>query len=343
LKNFRKPAQAALIALVLAACASVPRILDPLSEQRIPLDEGAMAYAFVNVPEARSILDHVNIEGYNSAQVGEILDKTSFAAVALYSPESGRGIRAVTWGTYPSTRAGLAFSMSKDWKRRRSSSGKSYWYAPAHGLSLALSAGQAFAAVAPAAVRGIAAPETGEPSAREVWESTELAAGPFTQGPGIEVPEGFNVFRQGTSLALWMDSPAESLDRFLSALRIPLRIPAEQLMVGFSALSPADADVSYGSGAVVVEPSGPLHELKLRINVSSEANARTMMTLFSTARLFIFRAGNQGGTDPEIFELLSLLFSRIPEQEGVYLTLRSPPLDEERIALLFNLFSVYSQ
>jgi hypothetical protein len=301
-----------------------------------------MAYAVVNVPEARSILDHVNIEGYSSVQVAEILDKTRLAAVALYSPESGRGIRAVTWGTYPSTRAGLAFSMSKDWKRRRSASGKSYWYSSAYGLSLAVSPGQAFAAVAPAAVRETTVTRgTTGPTARETWESTELAAGPFTQGPGIEVPDGFNAFRQGTSLALWMDKPAESLDRFLSALRIPLKIPAEQLMAGFSALPP-DADLTYSPGEAALELSGPLHELKLRIKVSSEANARTMMTLFSTARIFIFRAGNQAGVDPEIFELLSLLFSRPPEQDGVYLTLRSPPLDEEGIALLFNLFSVYS-
>ncbi|MDR0670487.1 MAG: hypothetical protein LBF95_10435 [Treponema sp.] len=333
MKNFRKRAPAVILAVVLAACVSAPRTLDPLLEPRIPLDEGAMAYVFVDVPGARSILDHINIEGYNSSQVEDILDRTRLAVAALYSPESGRGIRAVTWGTYPSTRAGLAFTMSKDWKRRRSSAGKSYWYAPAYGLSLALSSTQAFAAVAPSTVRGPTVPGTGGPTAREVWEAAELPAGPFVQGPGIEVPEGFNTFRQGTSLALWMDRPAETLERFLSALRIPLRIPAEQLMAGFLALPPAD-------GATDTET---LHELKLRIKVSSEASARTMMTLLSTVRLFIVRSGTQGSLDPETLELLSLLFSRPPEQEGVYLTLRSPPLDEEGIALLFTLFSVYSQ
>ncbi|MDR2135414.1 MAG: hypothetical protein LBO76_02245, partial [Treponema sp.] len=260
-----------------------------------------------------------NIGGYSSAQIGEILDKTSFAMAALYSPESGRGIRAVTWGDYPSARASFAFGMSKEWKRRRAASGKFFWYSSAYRLSLTLSSSQVFAAVAPAA-------------AREAWEAAELAAGPFVQGPGIEVPEGFNAFREGSCLALWMESPAGYLDRFLSALRIPLRIPAEQLMLGFMELPPAAPD-----------PAGPLHEIKMRIKVPSEANARTMMTLFSTARLFIFRAGNQEGIDPGMFELLSILFTRPLEQEGVFLTLRSPPLDEDGIALLFNLFSVYSQ
>jgi hypothetical protein len=301
-----------------------------------------MTYVFIDVPEARPILDHVNIGGYSSAQIGEILDKTSFAVAALYSPESGRGIRAVAWGDYPKTRAGMAFSMSKEWKRRRSAAGKFYWYSSAHRLSLALGSDQAFAAVAPAAARG-AVPGTAEAAAQDAWEAVELAAGPFVQGPGIEIPEGFNTFRAGSCLALWMENPAGPLDRFLSALRIPLRIPAEQLMAGFLELPPDIQAPGAVFGAAAPDPAGTLYEIKLRIKVPSETNARTLMTLFSTARIFISRAGNQGGTDQEMFELLSLLFTRPLEQEGAFLTLRSPPLDEEGIALLFNLFSVYSQ
>jgi hypothetical protein len=295
-----------------AACAGVPKTPEPLDDQKIPLDEGAMAYVFISMPEARPILDHINIGGYSSAQVASILDKTRLAVAALYSQESGGGIRAVAWGDYPSLRAGMALGMSRDWKRQRSAgAGKSYWYSPAHRVSLALGRNQVFAAMA--------AP----------------AADPFTQGPGIDAPEGFNAFREGACLALWMDEPAGHLDRFLSALRLPLRIPAEQLMAGLSALP--DSASPAGTAAQT------RYEIKLRLKAPSEANARTMMTLFSTARLFIFQAGNRGGMDPETFELLSLLFARPAEQEGASLTLRSPPLDEGGVALLFNLFSVYSQ
>ncbi|MDR3174671.1 MAG: hypothetical protein LBU19_10505 [Treponema sp.] len=322
------PGTIALLALLCVTCTSIPKPLDPLLEPRIPLDPGAMAYVFATVPEARPILNRISIEGYNSAQVAEVLDKTQFAVAALYPPESGRGIRAVTWGKYPNVRAGFAFSMSKDWKRQRASSGAYYWYAPTHRLSLALSSSQAFVSVA-------AAWETADPASREAREAAELAAGPFTQGPGVEVPEGFNAFREGSYLALWMENPAEPLDRFLSALRVPLRIPAEQLMAGFSTLPAQDSGPD--------EASGTLHEIKLRIKVPSEATARSMMTLFSTARIFILRSGSPGGLDGETFQLLSLLFTRPMEQEGAYLTLHSPPMDEEAIALLFNLFSVYSQ
>jgi hypothetical protein len=64
------------------------------------------------------------------------------------------------------------------------------------------------------------------------------------------------------------------------------------------------------------------------------------MTLFSTARLFLPQVAR---TAPEAFELLSLFFARPPEQEGAYLTVRTAPVSEGDIALLFNLFSVYSR
>jgi hypothetical protein len=277
-----------------------------------------MAYVLVTMPEARPILDHINIGGYSSAQVSEILDKTRLVVAALYPRENGGGIRAAAWGDYPSLRAGFAFGMSRDWKRRRSdAAGKSYWYSPAYRASLVLGRDHVFAA--------LAAPE-----------AEAMPADPFTQGPGVELPEGFDEFRRGASLALWMDRPAEFLDRFLSSLRVPIRIPAEQLMAGFSPLPAADV-------AVNAETFGTLHEIRLRIKFGSEDTARTMMTLFSAARLFIFQAANQGGMDQETFELLNLIFARPAVREGASLTLYSPPLDEEGLALLFTLFSIYSR
>jgi hypothetical protein len=40
--------------------------------------------------------------------------------------------------------------------------------------------------------------------------------------------------------------------------------------------------------------------------------------------------------------LLSLLFTNPPSLEGAFLNLRSAPMSGKDIALLFNLFSVYS-
>ncbi|MDR1444443.1 MAG: hypothetical protein LBI94_06150 [Treponema sp.] len=326
--------------LILTACASVPRSQDPLPEQKIPLDGGAAAYLFINVPAARPILNQVNLGGYNSAQLGEILDKTRFAAAALYS----RSIRAVAWGDYPSFRAGMALGMSKEWKRQRSAAGKSYWYSAGRRLSLALERGRAFAALetagfgpAPAETAALS-PATGE---------AVIAAGPYAQGPGIDIPEGFNAFREDAPLALWMENPAEPLDRFLGMLRLPIRIPAEQLMAALSALpgtglaDPQNTQEAAVPALPAAENQETLYEIRLQIRTPSEASARTFMTLYSTARLFILRSGSQG--NQETIKLLNIFFTRPAEQQGAYITLHSPPLNEHDIALLFNQFSVYSQ
>jgi hypothetical protein len=323
------------ILLILAACTSAPRIPDPLLEQKIPLDGGAAAYIFINVPEARPILDTVSLGGYNSAQLSEILDKTSFAMAALYTP----GIRAVAWGDYPSFRAGLAFGMSKEWKRQRSAAGKSYWYSAGRRLSLALERSRAFVALEPAVFGPAAA----------VSPALSAAAGPYAQGPGIDIPEGFNAFREGAPLALWMEDPAGPLDRFLGTLRLPIRIPAEQLMAALLILPEQDPQDNAGvlppfSPAAGSPETGTLYEIRLRIRTPSETSARTFMTLYSTARFFIARSGGQMGQgSQETLKLLNILFARPAEQQGAYITLRSLPLDKNDITLLFNLFSVYSQ
>jgi hypothetical protein len=346
--------------LVLAACATAPKTPELPLNELLPLDSGATAYILVDVPQARPILNKVNLGGYNSAQLSGILDKTSFAAAALYPPESGQGIRAVAWGNYPSFRAGLAFGTSKEWKRQRSATGKTYWYSAGRRVSLALERNRAFAALDPAAAMFAPAPTgtTAAPvAAREAAAIRGAAAGPYAQEPGINIPEGFNGFREGAPLALWMENPAGFLDRFLGALRLPIRIPAERLMAALSVLPSAEPSAKPPAGLPALPKAGPdtdpqnsrdsdagtQYEIRLRIKTPSETSARTFLTLFSTARLFVFRSGGLGEMNQETLKLLNILFARQAEQQGAYIILRSPSLDENDIALLFNLFSVYSQ
>jgi hypothetical protein len=275
-------------------------------------------YLTVDVPLARSFLDRFSIAGLRPGETAMILDRTRYAAAAFFPPDSNRKLQAAAWGNYPSFSGRLALTGDRGWKRRRSPAG-SFWYSAAQGASLAFNKSQAFAALGPPAA---AAP----------------ASGPYAQGPGVQTPEGFDVFRKGASLALWIENPAESLDRFFSALRLPLRIPAEELLAALSMVPDSDSPAPAAGTAAGPGGAGPLHEIRLRIKAPSETNARTLMTLFSTARLFIPQTGGDGS---EISALLFLLFARPPEQEGVYLTLRTPPMGEGDIALLFNLFLVY--
>jgi hypothetical protein len=151
------------------------------------------------------------------------------------------------------------------------------------------------------------------------------------------MPEGFKLFMEGAPLGLWIENPAQLLDRFFSALRLPIRVPAEELLAVLTTVPGSDSGEPNPGTAAGPGGAGPLYEIRLRIRAPSEANARTLMTLFSTARLFIAGAAGEG-----LPELLPLLFARPPEQDGLYLVVRTAPMGEEKLALLFSLFSVYS-
>ncbi|MDR0643154.1 MAG: hypothetical protein LBG07_11940 [Treponema sp.] len=330
MKNFHKARfpwglAAVSVIFLLAACASVPKTLEDSLDRALPLDGGAMLYLVVDVPRARPFLDYIDIEGLAKEDAAQILDKTRHAAAAVFPPNSGKRLQAASWGNYPSFGAGLAFTSAKDWKRKRSPAGP-FWYSADRDISLAFNKGQAFAALGPA--------EGGA----EITAGTTPAAGPYAQGPGVPVPETFSAFREGACLALWLENPAEPLSRFLEGLRLPIRIPAEEFLASLVPLaSPEEASAGFPEGAAGPAGAGTPYEIRLQIRAPSETNARTLMTLFSTARIFLSRAG-----DAEYPELLYRLLARPPEQEGPYLKLRSAPLNERDIALLFALFSIYS-
>jgi hypothetical protein len=302
-----------------------------------------MLYLVADVPQARPFLDYINIEGLAKEDAAQILDRTRYAVAALFPPGSGKRLQAAAWGNYPSFGAGMAFASARDWKKQRSPAG-SFWYSAERDISLAFNRTRAYAALgpvetfpAPSTTRGIA------PAAAETVVVPGAAAGPYAQGPGIPVPETFAAFREGSCLALWLENPAELLDRFLGGLRLPIRIPAEEFLAALVNLPYPEEGFAPPEGFLPGVPAPPgarnLYEIRFQIRAPSETNARTLMTLFSAARLFIPQAGEAG---PGASELFFLLFSRPPEQEGPYLRLRSAPLSEEGVALLFTLFSIYS-
>jgi hypothetical protein len=321
-----------LAALLFTACKSVPKTANALLSERLPLEGGASVYLFMDVAEARQILGQIPIEGLSSADAAQALDRTRYAVAALYPPESGRKFQAVAWGNYPSFFAGLNFTPKKGWQKQKSQNGKSYWFSANRGLSLALGGSQAFLAGAVDVPGGAAAGGAAGPQQRR-------AADPYNQGAGVDIPPDFTLFRGDSPLALWMEEPAGPLARFFSGLGLPLQIPAEELMASLTTLSPAPAGAAVDAG-VAAGPggSGALYEIRLRIKTPGASNARSLATLFAYARLFL----PQGGGEGDGLDLLSLLFARTPEQDGQYLNLRTAPLTEQGVALLFKLFSVYS-
>ncbi|GHV87550.1 hypothetical protein AGMMS50255_8460 [Spirochaetia bacterium] len=315
----------AALLFVLGSCATTPRaaLLPPDSPEieYLPLAPGAVVYVFADMDGARPLLNRIGPGGISGGQAAEILDRTRYAAAAMYPAESGQNIQAVAWGNYPSTRAQFAFTFSKDWKKHKSAEGKSYWYSGRNGLSVALSPGQAFVAM----------------GAAGGGQNKKNPLDPFASSPGTASPEGFAEFCRGAVLSLWLENPAAPLDRFLSEMNLPLQIPAEQLLVS---LHPVPAEEPQQEAA----PGETSYEAHLRIKTPSLSQARAMLTIFSMARLFASSVATASPSvaPPSMTALLPILFANPPVQDGAFLNVRTAPMDSGEIALLFGMFSVYS-
>jgi hypothetical protein len=146
---------------------------------------------------------------------------------------------------------------------------------------------------------------------------------PFAEAPGTAAPEGFAEFRRGAALALWADDPGPPVNRFFETLGIPLRLPADRL---FLSVFP----VQEGEGADV------LYEALIRIETPAASQARALFTLINMARAHAPVMEEAGAA------LAALLFANPPVQDGRNLNLRTAVMAAEEIALLFNIFSIYS-
>jgi hypothetical protein len=283
----------------------MPTLPDPLQEETalIPLEPGALIYLLADVKAARPILDLIPIQEMNAKESKRMLDRTQSAAAALYPPESGRRFQLTGWGSYPSFQADMAFGTNKYWKKQRSAGGFPYWYSEYSRLSIALKPGQVF-----------------------VLASLDNApAEPFTAASGIKAPEGFAEFRRGALLSCWLENPGPTVNRIFTAMQIPLQLPAERIFVSlFSAPGQKDQ-----------------YEALLRIQVPSDTQARALVTLFTLARAFV-GAAPAGDAPPALAALTAALFANPPVQDGQNLNIKTAVLTEKEIALLFNLFSVYS-
>jgi hypothetical protein len=144
----------------------------------------------------------------------------------------------------------------------------------------------------------------------------------------VEVPEGFAEFRRGAALALWLDDPGPPVNRFFAAQGIPLRLPAEQILVSLFACS------QEGEG----ESAGRKYEVLIQIRTPGASQARALLSLINLTRAMIPEMADTEGAAP----LAAVFFANPPVQEGRNLNLRTRALEGEEIALLFKLFPVYS-
>jgi hypothetical protein len=150
---------------------------------------------------------------------------------------------------------------------------------------------------------------------------------PLVAFPAASAPEGFAEFNHGFALAGWMNDSAEAINTFMASMGIPLQIPSEDFFFG-------------------ANNKAELWDLIFKIRTPSAAQARSLLTLFSIARLFVLRAQDAGesvaGESMSPQQAAALLFANVPELDAEYLTLRMNSLEADKIALLFKMFTVYS-
>jgi hypothetical protein len=299
-----------VLAILINSCASAPQTSDPVlgEGEFIPLEPGALAYLFIDTKGARPVLDLIPIRELGDRQVRQMLGRTKTAVAALYPAESGRHYQLVSWGSYPGS-VGMALSLSREWKKQRSPGGAVYWFFPGNRISLALNTKQAYVSSS----------------------LSENPCDPFTVS-GPELPPDFNEFRRGALLSCWLEKPGNTLNRLLEAMELPLQIPAERVYVSL---------FPFAEKETPEKPAGGSHryEALLRIETAGASQARALVTLISMAKIFASNAADDGG--PAV--LAAVLFANPPVQDGSRLNIKTAPLSEKEIALLFSLFSVYSQ
>jgi hypothetical protein len=313
---FRALAGVFLVLLFLVSCGTLPEAAGTaeMSEESeyIPLEAGALLYVLADVQQARPILDIAQIRGLNEKRATQMLDKTRYAAAALYPPESGRRFQATAWGAYPSFRAGMAFGMSRNWKKHRSAAALPYWYSAKERLSVALNAKQAFVSSS----------------------INDAPLEPFSPSPGVETPEGFAEFRRRAIISCWLERPAAMLRAAFEKMQIPLQLPAERIFVS---LFPA-AERLAADGKTPGETESPQYEALIRIQLASATQAKALVTLLTLAGGFV-SAKTQETDGPA--SVAALLFANPPVQKGQSLDIRTAALTRGDIALLFSLFPVY--
>jgi hypothetical protein len=281
--------------LALASCASAPKTPAGSGGKFASLDPGAIVYLWADIPGARPILDKSQFAGFDGKRTADILDRTSAAAAAIYPPETGKRFMVAARGRYPSFWAGMSFSFSASWKKRRSATGGRYWYSARENLSVFLNA------------RGALVSD----------------GDPFPRGDGPEVPPALEDMSAGAVFAGWIPDAAEPLKRFTAKLDLPIEIPADQLIF---ALYPAPEEGRY--------------QAALRLETPSATEAQALAAMISMLRLFLPPPDDLEAGSPAA--LASALFANPPETGGAALLLKSAVLESGGIALLFNMFSIYS-
>ena len=297
-----------ILLVFFASCATAPKagaVLEDGSPDFSVLPPGAAICLWADVEQSRPILQAMSFSGFDGKNAGRIIELTDTAVAAFYPESASRRFFVAGWGDYPKLGSGIAMGFSRDWKKKKSETGKRYWFSKSHNLGVAIGSGLAIAS----------------------------DGDPFGTGlKGDPAPRGYEEFRKPCVLSLWFNDPAVPLTRMLEGMGLPVQIPAEDLFMGVV------------KGAVNIE-TNKNWILVFRIRTQSASHARSMLSLVSMARLFMQRTPQNeksGSSSMSPQAAAAMLFANPPDQDVDSLIFKTGPIDERSIALLFSMFSLYS-
>ena len=330
-----------LTILLLLSCASTPKAGAPLADGSPDfsiLPPGANVYLWINVDQAKPLLEALPLAAAAGSDASRVMDMTDTAIAALYPEDASRRFFLAGWGDYPNIKAGVSMGFSRNWKKTKSETGKRYWYSKSSKLGVALSSSVAFVS----------------------------DGDPFSPGSSADpAPGGYEEFRRSCVLSGWMEEPAVPLNRFMDELGIPIQIPAEDFFFGAVSVPAASAPAASEQAASASVPAASgqaaaasaaaaakteAWEFRFKIRTQSAAQARSLLTLFTMARFFLGRGGGttQDASSPEgtsaekKLDLARQILANPPQLDGEFLSLKTGALDTGGMALLFSMFPLNS-
>jgi hypothetical protein len=320
----------AFLAFSVTSCATSPRFsFDfPEGDEFAVLDGGGMVYFSIDVKAARPIMDKVKFAGITGAAAAEILNYTGSAVGAVY-PDASPGEPPETAGRdSPGKAAGRAQggdgSFQANPPKRFLIFARGNFPSSKAGTFFNLSS-QWKRVKSPAGNRYWHSQQ----EKLSVYLEPKLAlvsngGDPFSRNSSVQAPPVFSQYRSGSCMAGWLEDAAAPMNNFLSQLAVPIRIPADKLIFAVYADGPSSYHAVF------------------RLETPSPSQAKGLSAAIAMFRLFTAGTASSGNL-PASQKAVLALFANSPEVDGKDLILQTGVLDAETIALLFNMFSVYSK
>ncbi|MDR3122432.1 MAG: hypothetical protein LBU16_01460 [Treponema sp.] len=309
-----------IAALTLASCASQPPLAasSAAGGEFAYLAAGGLAYFYTDVRLSRPILEKLSIRGIDMVRTGRFLNKVDFLAGAMYPREAPQQLLLHAWKEKGAVPSASALFFSTKWEKTASPAGRNYYHSQSYGISVSTEGSHAFVS----------------------------DADPFAFEPAVAVPDGMSELRWEAIVLGWLDHAGTSINTFLSAAGMPVRVPTDRILFGVYRFQNTEADTvdaidDEEPAYRAVRTGVPRYELRLRVETENANQAKALATLLAFIRSFM--ENPEINAEAEYLEALRLLLANPPSQDGSNLLLHTEPMDAERIALLFNRFSVYSQ